>query len=87
MAAAVYTNIGIRNPVLSPIATSIGCAVVCVWAGIARVSVGMFGLCRLFFICADGKKTAFVGAVCTFVITADRDGCTNFGNMKSVSPG
>ena len=46
----------------------------CVRANIASVSVGMFGLCRLFFICADGKKTAFVGVVRTFWITADRDG-------------
>ena len=34
-----------------------------------------------------GKKRRLYGAVRTFGITADRDGCTNFGNMKSVSPG
>ena len=28
----------------------------------------------MFFICADGKKTALVSAVRTFLITADRDG-------------
>ena len=39
-----------------------------------------------FFICADGKKTAFVCAVRTFLITADRENCTNFGKLKSVSP-
>ena len=55
---------------LSLIATSIGCAAVCVRAGIACISVGMLGLCRTFFICADGKKTAFVCALRTFVITA-----------------
>ena len=32
----------------------------------------------MFFICADGKKTALVSAVRAFWITADRDGCTNF---------
>ena len=61
---------------LSVVATSIFLAVVCVRAGIACVSVGMPGLCRTFFICAvcaDGKKTAFVSAVRTFFITADRD--------------
>ena len=42
---------------------------------------------RTFFICADGKKTAFVGAVRTFVITADRGIGNNIGNMKSISPG
>ena len=34
--------------------------VLCVRAGIACVSVGMLGLYRLFFICADEKKTALV---------------------------
>ena len=82
----VYTNIGIRNPVLSLIATSIGCAAVCVRAGIACISVGMLGLCRTFFICADGKKTAFVCAVREFGIAADRGSCTNSGKLKSVSP-
>ena len=62
IAAAVGVNIGIRNPVLSLIATSIFRAVICVRAEIARISVGMFGLYRTFFICADGKKTAFVRA-------------------------
>ena len=46
----------------------------------------MQGLNHAFFICADGKKTVLVGAARTFLITADRDGCTNFGKMKSVSP-
>ena len=57
---------------LSFVTTSIFRAVICVRAEIVRVSVGMLGLYRTFFICADGKKTAFVGAVRTFVITADR---------------
>ena len=39
-----------------------------------------------FFICADGKKTALVGAVRTFLITADRGIGYNFGKLKSVSP-
>ena len=56
----VYTNIVCAIPVRSLVATSIGCAAVCVRAGIACVSVGMPGLCRAFFICADGKKTALV---------------------------
>ena len=38
----------------------------------------------MFFICADGKKTAFVYALRTFGITADRDDCTNFGKLKAV---
>ena len=86
MAAAVWNNIGSWNPVRSLIATSIFRAAVCVRAGIACVSVGMLGLCRTFFICADGKKTAFVGAVRLFWITADRVICTNFVKLKSVSP-
>ena len=32
----------------------------CVRAEVVRISVGMLGLYRLFFICADGKKTALV---------------------------
>ena len=56
----VYTNIVCAIPVRSLVATSIGCAAVCVRAGISCVSVGMPGLYRLFFICADGKKTALV---------------------------
>ena len=36
--------------------------VLCVRAEIACVSVGMLGLNRMFFICADGKKTALVSA-------------------------
>ena len=71
---------------LSIVATSIYRAVVCVRAEIVCVSVGMLGLCRTFFICADGKKTAFVRAVRLFVIAADRDGCTSFCKLKSVSP-
>ena len=59
--------------------------VLCVRAGIAYVSVGMSGLCRLFFICADGKKTALVRAVRTFLIAADRENGNNFVKLKSVS--
>ena len=55
IAAAVGINIGIRNPVLAVVATSIFRAVVCVRAEIARVSVGMLGMYRTFFICADGR--------------------------------
>ena len=43
----------------------------CVRAEVVRISVGMLGLYRLFFICADGKKTALFGVCRTFVITAD----------------
>ena len=41
---------------------------------------------RMLFICADGKKTALVGAVRLFWITANRDGYTNIEKLKSVSP-
>ena len=81
----VYTNIVCAIQVRSLIATSTWCAAVCVRAGIVRVSVGMSGLCRLFFICADGKKTALVRAVRTFLIAADRENGNNFVKLKSVS--
>ena len=41
---------------------------------------------RTFFICADGKKTALVGAGRLFGIAANRDGYTNIEKLKSVSP-
>ena len=41
---------------------------------------------RMLFICADGKKTALVGAVRLFLITANRDGYTNIEKLKSISP-
>ena len=45
-----------------------------------------FRLCISFFICADGKKTAFVGAVRLFWIAANRVVVYNFVKLKSVSP-
>ena len=68
----VYTNIVCAIPVRSLVATSIGCAAICVRAGIVRISVGMYGLWRTFFICADGKKTALGCAGRTFLIAANR---------------
>ena len=56
----VYRDIACAIQVRSFVATSTWCAAVCVRAGIACVSVGTLGLYRLFFICADGKKTALV---------------------------
>ena len=50
LAAAVYTNSGSCIPVLSFIPSSESGFAVCVRAGIVRVSVGVLGLGRTFFI-------------------------------------
>ncbi len=46
----VWGNLGIRYPVLSLLASSEYGLVLCVRAGIVRVSVGLLGLYRTFFI-------------------------------------
>ena len=45
-----WGNIGFLHPVLSLIPSSECCAAICVRAGIVRVSVGLFGYGRSFFI-------------------------------------
>ena len=45
-----YTNLGIWYQVLSLLASSECCAAICVRAGIVRVSVGLLGFGRTFFI-------------------------------------
>ena len=55
----VWDNIGFRYPVLSFIASSEFGFAICVRAGIARVSVGLLGLDRSFFIIG--------GMDCTFL--------------------
>ena len=77
MAAAVDRDIGSFYPVLSLLASSEFCTAICVRAGIVRVSVGLLGLYRSFFIIG--------GMDCTFLrlrdvlpfsivgITADRE--------------
>ena len=53
MAAAVDRDLGFRYPVLSLLPSSECCAAICVRAGIARVSVGVLGLYRTFFIIGE----------------------------------
>ena len=50
LAAAVYTNTDSLYPVLSLIASSEYCAAICVRLCIARISVGLLGCGRSFFI-------------------------------------
>ena len=57
LAAAVDRDIGFRYPVLSLLPSSEFYLAVCVRAGIVRVSVGLLGLDRSFFI-IGGKKDA-----------------------------
>ena len=62
-AAAVYTNLGSGIPVLSLLPSPECCTAICVRAGIARVSVGLLGLCRTFFIIGGGivRACGYVG--------------------------
>ena len=45
----------------------------CVRAGIARVSVGLLGLYRSFFIIGGKKDAVCVAFLFVFLITADRE--------------
>ena len=58
----VWGNLGIRYPVLSLLASSEYGLVLCVRAGIVRVSVGLLGLYRTFFI-IGGMVVRFCGYV------------------------
>ena len=53
----VWDNIGFRYPVLSFIASSEYGLAICVRAGIVRVSVGVLGLYRTFFIIGGGDRS------------------------------
>ena len=59
LAAAVYTNTDSLYPVLSLIASSEYCAAICVRLCIARISVGLLGCGRSFFI-IGGRGCSFL---------------------------
>ena len=46
----------------------------------------LFGLYRLFFIIGGEKDAVCVAFLLVFLITADRDYCSNFVGCKSISP-
>ena len=57
-AAAVDRDLGIRYPVLSLLANSEYCLAICVRLCIVRVSIGLLGLGRSFFIIGGGAVRA-----------------------------
>ena len=84
-----WGNLGICIPVLSLLPSSEYGLAVCVRASIVRVSVGLLGLYRLFFI-IGGWTVRSCGYVwfCFFFrrITADRAISSNFVGCKPISP-
>ena len=82
-AAAVYTNTGSLYPVLSLLASSEYVLAVCVRLCIARVSVGLLGVYRTFFI-IGGMDCTFLRLLVVLAIffrriCADRDWIVSFG--------
>ena len=78
----VYRDLVSLYPVLSIISSSEFCAAICVRLCIARVSVGLLGYGRSFFIIGGEvvRTCGYVGG-CFFFrrICADRDGVDYFG--------
>ena len=75
MAAAVDRDFGFRYPVLSLLASSEFYLAVCVRAGIVRVSVGVLGLYRSFFIiggmdCLCLRLRGVLWSIVGFALTA-----------------
>ena len=66
LAAAVYTNLGSGIPVLSLLPSPECCTAICVRAGIVRVSVGLLGLYRTFFIIGWKKDAVCVALTHVF---------------------
>ena len=83
LAAAVYTNLGSCIQVLSLIPSSEYSLVVCVRAEIVRVSVGVLGVYRTFFIIGGIDRLCLrlreVFAMFFRRICADRDWIVSFG--------
>ena len=63
LAAAVDRDFGFRYPVLLLLPSSEYCLAICVRLCIVRVSVGLLGLCRTFFIIGGGtvRSCGYVG--------------------------
>ena len=83
----VYRDIGFRCPVqvdYRHFDVKIGCFVF----GFVSFAFQMvlLGLYRLFFIIGLKKDAVCVAFLLVFLITADRDYCSNFARCKSISP-
>ena len=68
-----YRDLVSLYPVLSLLASSEFCAAICVRAIIVRVSVGLLGWYRSFFIIGGKKDAVCVAFLFVFLITADRE--------------
>ena len=83
-----WGNLGSWYQVLSLLASSEFCTAICVRAGIARVSVGLMGLYRTFFIIGGGDRSylRLRGVFAMFFrrICADRDWIVSFGWKRYV---
>ena len=54
--------------------------------GLFAFQLVLFGLYRSFFIIGWKKDAVCVAFLLVFLITADRDYCSNFARCKSISP-
>ena len=90
LAAAVDRDLGIRYPVLSLLANSEYCLAICVRLCIVRVSVGVLGFSRTFFIIGGvGRSFLRLHRVLLWSIvgiTADREWVVNMADEGEGKP-